>query len=222
MARTRTRTDDMLELAVEDLVTALAAYSLGALAVCVLLVVVLHRVEPEFDPSWRMLSEYSLGRYGYLMRIAFVAGGTGVAASGLALVGSIGPAAWGIPLVALGPIGAAFVDTAPVTTPQAELSTRSRVHSALGSLYILGFPIAATVAGIAAAVATPAGGVLAWGAALPWIGIVWFIAATVRYAQPDRVGSPAVRIGWPNRWSMLLYFAWVGAANVLLLVGALG
>lgn len=29
-----------------------------------LLLASLHLIEPEFDPSWRMISEYELGKYG--------------------------------------------------------------------------------------------------------------------------------------------------------------
>lgn len=56
-----------------------------------------------------MLSEYSLGRYGVIMRIAFILGGTGVAPSGVALWQPAGLLTAGLPVVALGPIGAAFV-----------------------------------------------------------------------------------------------------------------
>jgi hypothetical protein len=38
----------------------------------VTVMVLLHVLEPEFDPSWRMLSEYSLGQYGPLMRVIFL------------------------------------------------------------------------------------------------------------------------------------------------------
>ncbi len=44
--------------------TVAAVYALNAVVLAVGLVALLHRLEPEFDPSWRMLSEYSLGRYG--------------------------------------------------------------------------------------------------------------------------------------------------------------
>jgi hypothetical protein len=33
----------------------------------------LHVVEPEFDPTWRFVSEYALGGAGWLLTIAFVA-----------------------------------------------------------------------------------------------------------------------------------------------------
>ncbi|MGO4192297.1 DUF998 domain-containing protein [Arthrobacter sp. YAF17] len=198
-----------------------ACYSLGAVAVAILLVMALHKLEPEFDPSWRMLSEYSLGRYGVIMRIAFILGGTGVAACGVALWQPAGVLAVGLPVVALGPIGAAFVDTDPVTTPRAEITGRSKVHAGLGSLFILGFPVAATCAGISAATYSPAGQILAWAAIIPWAGLAWFLGAAVRFGQPDAVGKPDVRVGWPNRFNMLAYLAWVALAGGLTLIQVL-
>ena len=197
--------------------TAAAVYSLGAIALSVGLVVVLHLLEPEFDPSWRMLSEYSLGRYGVLMRVAFIAGGTGVIAAAVALSGSAWPWTIGLVVVAIGPIGAAFIDTDPITTPRAGMSRRSNVHAALGSLFILGFPVAATAAGISAASDPAVGPVLAWASVAPWIALAWFLGSTIRYAQPDGVGSPLVRIGWPNRVSMLVYLGWVALAAMTIL-----
>ncbi len=44
-----------------------AAYAIGASPVAVALVIALRFLEPEFAPSWRMLSEYSLGRYSVLI-----------------------------------------------------------------------------------------------------------------------------------------------------------
>ncbi len=192
--------------------TIAAVYSLGAIALSVGLVVLLHYLEPEFDPSWRMLSEYSLGRYGVLMRVAFIAGGTSVIAVAVALAGSAWPWDLVLVLVAIGPIGAAFIDTDLVTTPRAEMSRRSNVHAALGSLFILGFPAAATATGIAAAGDPAVGPVLAWASAAPWIALAWFLGSTIRYAQPDAVASPLVRVGWPNRVSMVVYLGWVALA----------
>ncbi len=139
-----------------------AIYALGATALAVGLVLLLHRLEPEFDPSWRLLSEYSLGRYGVLMRAAFLSGGTAVIAVAIALAPSAWPWSLGLLLVAVGPLAAAFVDTDPITTPRAEMSTRSNVHAVLGALFILGFPVAATVAGISTAGDPKVGPVLAW------------------------------------------------------------
>jgi hypothetical protein len=197
--------------------TVAAAYSLGAAALAIGLVVLLHWLEPEFDPSWRMLSEYSLGRYGVLMRAAFLAGGTGVIAVAVALSRPAWPACLGLVLVAIGPLGAAFVDTDPITTPRTDISRRSNVHAALGALFILGFPAAATVAGISAAVDPAVGPVLAWASLAPWIALAWFLGTSVRYVRPDAQGGPDVRIGWPNRVSMLAYLGWVALAAVTML-----
>lgn len=200
-----------------SLTTVAAVYSLGASALSVGLIVSLHFLEPEFDPSWRMLSEYSLGRYGVLMRAAFLAMGTAVIAVAVALWGTAGVWSLGLLLVALGPLGAAFIDTDPITTPRAQMSRRSNVHSALGSLFILGFPLAATIAGISAASEPAVGSVLAWASIVPWITLVWFIGTSVRHARPDAVGGPEVRVGWPNRVNILADLGWVALAAVTLL-----
>ena len=199
--------------------TVAAAYSLGAIVLAAGLVVLLHRLEPEYDPSWRMLSEYALGRYGVLMRAAFLAGGTGVIAAAVALAfsRSAWPASLALVLVAIGPLGAAFVDTDPITTPRAAVSRRSNVHAALGSLFILGFPAAATIAGISAAGDPAVGPVLAWTSVVPWIALAWFLGTSVRYARPDAQAGPDIRIGWPNRVSMLAYLGWVALAAVTML-----
>ncbi|HSO91181.1 MAG TPA: DUF998 domain-containing protein [Arthrobacter sp.] len=171
--------------------------------------------------SWRMLSEYSLGKYGVIMRLAFILGGTGVMASGVALWQPAGFLSAGLPLVALGPIGAAFIDTDPVTTPRSEMTSRSKVHAGLGSLFILGFPIAATCAGIGASVHSMAGQLLAWAVIVPWAGLMWFLGATLRFGRSGAVGKPDVFIGWPNRFNMLAYLAWVALAGILTLIQAL-
>jgi hypothetical protein len=205
--------------ALERTISAYAAYyALGAVAVTIVLVIALHKLEPEFDPSWRMLSEYSLGKYGLIMRIAFILGGTGAIAAGVALWPSAGFLSAGLPLVALGPIGAAFIDTDPVTTPRSELTNRSKIHAGLGSLFILGFPIAATCAGIGTAIQPAAGPLLAWTSIIPWAGLTWFLGATLRFGQTSTVGNPRVRIGWPNRFNMLAYLAWVALTGLLTLL----
>ncbi|WP_394554755.1 DUF998 domain-containing protein [Agromyces sp. MMS24-JH15] len=54
-------------------VAAIAAMTaLVACGITVGLIAILHVLEPEYDPSWRMISEYSLGRHGWVMRLAFV------------------------------------------------------------------------------------------------------------------------------------------------------
>ena len=195
-----------------------ALYSLVAITTAVVLVVLLHRLEPEFDPRWRMLSEYTLGRYGFLMRVAFVATASGVMAVAAALRGVTGAT---VPLVlilvAIGPLGAAFVDTDPITTPPDQRSTRDTVHAALAALFILGFPPAASIVGIGLKEEAGIGGVLAWTSLIAWAGLAVFVGASIRYMRPGAMAGPLVRIGWPNRVNMLAYLIWVAVAALTVL-----
>ncbi|HKA22664.1 MAG TPA: DUF998 domain-containing protein [Blastocatellia bacterium] len=36
------------------------------------LLAVLHIIKPEYDPSWRMISEYEIGRFGWATQLAFM------------------------------------------------------------------------------------------------------------------------------------------------------
>lgn len=37
------------------------------------LLTLLHVIKPELEPSWRMVSEYAIGRHGWVMTVAFLA-----------------------------------------------------------------------------------------------------------------------------------------------------
>lgn len=54
-------------------VTTARAVALVSVAYFVIVIVVLHLLEPEFDPRFRFMSEYALGDYGWLMTSNFVA-----------------------------------------------------------------------------------------------------------------------------------------------------
>jgi hypothetical protein len=54
---------------------AAARLSLVSGATFVVLLAALHFVRPDLDPSWRAISEYALGDYGWIMTIAFLTWG---------------------------------------------------------------------------------------------------------------------------------------------------
>ena len=62
-----------------------AVTALVAGGITVGLIVILHVLKPEYDPSWRMISEYSLGRHGWVMRLAFLTMAVALGATCLAL-----------------------------------------------------------------------------------------------------------------------------------------
>src|ERR671911_3020862 len=49
-----------------------ARLSLAGAAMFVLLLAMLHLLKPELDPSWHFISEYAIGRYGWIMVLAFL------------------------------------------------------------------------------------------------------------------------------------------------------
>ncbi len=57
--------------------TTLAKASIAFATIALLCLLVLHFVSPEFDPSWRMVSEYALGDFKWLLSIFFVSWGLG-------------------------------------------------------------------------------------------------------------------------------------------------
>ncbi|BDV29577.1 DUF998 domain-containing protein [Microbacterium terricola] len=192
-----------------------AVVALVAGGITIGLVALLHVLEPEFDPSWRMISEYSLGRYGWVMRLAFVTMAISPAATCVALWPFGGAWTLGLAAVALGALGAAFLDADPIMTSRAQATPVGRAHTVMGGLCLAGFPPAALLAGLG--VATTLGWALAIASAVPFAGLVWFlIAAAPAHGQG---GSPAIRIGWPDRFCLLAYLAWVvlAAGSVLAL-----
>jgi hypothetical protein len=177
------------------------------------LIAILHVLKPEYDPSWRMISEYSLGRYGWVMRLAFVTMAVGLAATFVALWPFGGAWTIGLAAVALGALGAAFIDADPIMTARAHATPVGRAHTVLGAVLLAGFPPAALLAGVGAA--TPLGWTLAIASVVPLACLVWFLRAAAPAGGEG--GSPEIRIGWPDRFCLVAYLAWVVLAAVIVL-----
>ena len=93
-----------------------------------LLLVTVHLLKPEIEPSWRMISEYEIGRHNWVMRLAFGCW----AASVIAVAAALGPSASALGeaalvVVALGPLGAAVFAADPITTPPEATSVAHRL-----------------------------------------------------------------------------------------------
>lgn len=192
-------------------IAAVTAVVAGVITVA--LVAILHILKPEYHPSWRMISEYSLGRYGWIMRLAFVTMAISPAAMCVALWPFGGVWTIGLAAVALGALCAAFIDADPIMTPRRTATRVGRAHTVVGAVCLAGFPPAALFAGVGVAAAL--GWTLAIASLVPWAGLVWFLfAAAPAHGQG---GSPEIRIGWPDRFCLLAYLAWVVLAAVCVL-----
>lgn len=174
----------------------------------------LHILEPEFDPSWRVVSEYSLGRFGLLMNFAFLALATSYLATALALRPHLRPVARGFTLGMLllsasGALLAALFDTDPVTT--ADRTTSGRLHELGATLDLV--PMAAALVCVrlwrSSEWRSTRQALLATTIAI-WVANAALIAALVAYlpAGGPPLG-PEVLIGWPGRAVLVSYSGWV-------------
>jgi len=187
----------------------------------VLLLAILHILSPEFDPSWRMVSEYANGKYGWVLSLMFAFWGTSSWALAYTLRSQVQTTG--------GKIGLAFLVAAGIGEAMAAVFDIN--HSLHGLSALIGIPSLAIAAMLISTslVSTPAwsGGkkALLWTANLTWVSIVLFaitfgiMIATFTQSGADMpANSQAVTtlpegvvglVGWANRFLIGVYCAWV-------------
>jgi hypothetical membrane protein len=193
-------------------------------AATLLLLVCLHILSPEFDPSFRMVSEYALGHYGSLLSLMFLAWGMSAWALALALWSQVKTRAgkvgwWFLVIAGLGEALASIFDI-----------THDPGHSIAGILGIVGFPIAALLLSVSLGRTQAWHGArlpLLWMANLNWISVVLLVATlvlmTVQFAQvygghlpqhaPAHLPAGVLGLdGWADRLIVLSNCLWVFVA----------
>jgi len=199
-----------------------AQLAIATAAAVILLLVSLHVLSPEFDPSWRMVSEYANGQYSWVLLLMFIAW----AVSSWALVFAI----WSQVRTTAGKIGLVFLIVAGIGEAMASVfDINHPLHDLASAFGILGLPIAALL------ISLSLGRTQAWSSAkkallrtanLTWISVLLLIATfailifTFLQAGGDMTGEvptelpPGVigLVGWTNRLLIVVYCMWV--ANV--------
>jgi hypothetical protein len=167
-------------------------------------------LKPEIDPAWRFISEYGIGRHGWMMSIAFLALAASCVATVIALWSQVrlgGRIGTGFMLIgALGLTLAGLFTTDPITTPLDAQSTSSQLHG-LGAVLGDGVPIGATLITL---------GLIrnkSWRAARWWmigmLAVIWSAYAWLMLSMPvDYNFGPGVNVGWPSRLLMVSYCLW--------------
>lgn len=196
--------------------------SMGLALLFLLLLAALHRLKADLDPSWHFISEYEIGRHGWLMQAAFLV----LAGSNLAILAAVRPAirgvfGWmGMALFLVGTIGtvlAGLYVSDSITTP-AEMATDSgRMHNLGGSLGLAGivgtWMVSASL--LRAESWKPARRAVALATAIVTVGfLIAFVSIATLAARSGGVFGPDVPVGWPNRIGILSGCAW------LLIVGS--
>ena len=197
--------------------------AVGCAALFAVLLIGLHFLEPEFDPLWRMISEYETGAVGWLMRIAFFAWGVSVLLLTSALWGSLrtpGGAVgkWWMAIIGLLMIGAGIFEPNPITENTPNL--HNTLHTVCGAVVILTFPIASTL--VSRSLVRTHGRLRRFISILipvVWIGMVADFASIIisDLINPSAgIRGPLVYQGWPNRLMVATYTAWILSVGVRL------
>ena len=189
-----------------DGATVAARISAGAAAVSVISLAALHILSPEFDPSWRMVSEYALGNYGVVLALMFLAQALGSVALFFAISSQV--RTFG------GKIGLFFLLAAGLGLILAALfDWTSPLH---GLAALIGIP-SQTVASIVLSVSLSRRNPQVFSripllltSNLVWISLV--VMQVLLFTGLARTGGkfgPEVLVGWPNRILIVAYCAWL-------------
>jgi uncharacterized protein DUF998 len=194
--------------------------AIAASAAALLLLASLHLLSPEFDPAWRMVSEYANGQYGWVLSLMFIIWAISSWSLAFAIWPQIGTRA--------GKIGLVFLIAAGIGEGMASVfDINHPLHGLAAMIGIGSLPVAALLISMSLgriqgwAAAKKA---LLWTANLTWISIL-LLAATfailiVTYTQAGgdmttgaevTVLPPGVIafVGWANRLLIVVYCVWV-------------
>jgi hypothetical protein len=206
--------------AVAPKVSAAASRLAIAAAVATLLfLAALHVLSPEFDPSWRMVSEYANGQYGFVLSLMFIAWAISSWALAYALLPRLTTRA--------GRIGLAFLVAAGLGEAMASVfDIKHSLHGLSALIGIPSLPVAAMLISVALgryegrhSATKP----VLWTANLTWISLALMMAAfavfifTFKQAGGDMTAGTAITalppgvialVGWANRLLILAYCVW--------------
>ncbi len=197
--------------------TTFAKVSFVASIATALLLAILLFLSPEFDPSFRPISDYALGSYGWVLSLMFFSW----AVSAWALAFAIAPylksngGKIGLGFLVLAGLGELMGGLFDVTHP---------LHGAAFFIGVPCLPIAALIISIKLSKITPWSQVkntLLWTANLTWISVVLMpITIAIMFVGLTNAGitpGPGVTelpdsvislFGWANRLLVVLYCAW--------------
>ncbi len=201
----------------------------GLLAGLVLLILVLlHFLSPEFDPSWRMVSAYANGKHNWLLSLMFMCWAVSSFLLSIAL--------WPLARTAFAKLGVMFLVIAGIGEAMAaafDINHPLHMHAAI--LGMNGLPIAAMLIGVTFG---RMGHWLQWRRAVLWLSnLTWIsvvlmsVAMAVFFDGLSRAGiemgpdaKPLTELppgvmsfgGWANRFLIFAYCAWAIAVAMCL------
>lgn len=170
----------------------------------VLLLTALHLLSPELNPTVRMVSEYALGNYGWVLSLMFIT--WALSCLSLILVIASQVRTW------VGKIGLAFLLLSATGMALAAVFDVSHpLHGLAAALGMPTLPIAAPL--ITASLLRNSGWVsyrrlLWWTANLPWFSFALMLATVFIGLSQGGQFAVDVYVGWPNRLLIVAYCLW--------------
>ena len=192
----------------------------GAIA-AILLMLVLHVLSPEFDPSWRMVSEYALGNYSWVLSLMFISWAISSWALYFALRPHVKTKAGKVGLIILLIVGLGQL-MASIFSVRDEA-----MHGVAGLLGLPTLPVAAMLISYSLKRNHQLGSSkrLLWLAHFTWIIFVLTAAAVMMFMgglqnAGIKTGTPITELpdgvtgshGWINRILLIVYCLWTIAA----------
>ncbi len=211
----------MSSLKVDQISSTSSLLAIGISVAVLVLLVSLHFLSPEFNPAWRMVSEYANGKYPMILSAMFFLWG----AASWALAYTL----WPHLQTTAGKFGLLFLVLAGIGEAMAAVfDINHELHGLSAMIGIPSLSIAAMLISVAL-VRTESWSIarnsLLWTANLTWVSIllmaIAFAVMMATYAQVggDMSASAEVvttlpegviaLVGWANRFLIVVYCAWV-------------
>lgn len=186
-------------------VPATARTAVGAATASLVFLASLHILSPEFDPSMRMVSEYALGRYSWILSLMFLTWALSCVALFFAIrphVGTMG-----------GKIGLGFLLLSALgMTMAAFFDVNHDLHGLAAMIGMPSLPVAAVLIGVSLGrnpAWTSDRRSLLWTALLTWMGLILMNVAIFTGFTPTGEANPGAWFGWANRFLILVYNVWL-------------
>jgi hypothetical protein len=190
---------------------------IGAAALALIALATVHILKPDIPPTRTMISQYALGRHGWVMALCFAAFGAASACLFAALIAAVPSLLGRIGLAfllaaAIGLVMAARYPMDAVSTPREQMSFTGRMH---GVAFMIGVPcqiLAVLLLSFALGSQTAHASLLLLAlTAVVWLSLAAMIAVML-IVGPGKVpnpGGPERFLGFPNRLFMVAYGVWL-------------
>jgi Protein of unknown function (DUF998) len=194
-----------------------ARLAFGAAAAVLLLLASLHVLSPEFDPAWRVVSEYADGRYGWVLSLMFAAWALSLWALAFAIwpKAETSRARIGVVILLVSGVGPALASVSDL---------HHSLHDVAGAIGLLCLPVAASLVSVNLNRTQPIAtrkSALIWTANLIWISLFLFVATMalmiVTYLHAGGKMDGHVQVlppgvvaynGWANRFFLVTCAIW--------------